>query len=419
MPSARTRAAAPQDSAPTTDQHTDWIGVALGLGLACLGAFQLFKLPSVMPILLESYGYDRALAGGFMSIYAAAGLLLSLIFGRWITRRGAFVPALAALAVISAGNLLGLLAPALGLVMLAARALEGIGFTVLAIAGPVLANRHAAPRHRPLVIGMTAGWIPVGQLTAGGLAPLLVESFGWQALWLVGLVLNVAMALWLIKRRAVIDHEPAAPSGNGRAPMPKLAPSLILMLVVTGGIFLCWSGQYFAAMTWLPQYFVESQGLSIAWAQLSSLLPVIVLLGFNLATGVLIGRGLPIGALLTLALASQAILWWCLPALDSAGLALGVAALVIYGIGAGISPTCLFAIPNALVGVQKTQARAFGVIMTGRNLGVLLGPVVLAEVYKSAQSWTVAAPVFGGATLFAMLLGLFLWVRLSRLQHAA
>lgn len=402
----------------TRDQHTDWVGVALGLGLACLGAFQLFKLPFVMPILLESYGYDRVLAGGFMSIYAAAGLLLSVPFGRWITGHGAFTPVLAALAVISAGNLLGLLAPEQGLVMLAARALEGIGFTVLAIAGPVLANRHAAPRHRPVVIGMTAGWIPVGQLTAGGLAPLLADGLGWQALWIIGLGLNAAMLLWLLKRRAIVETEPGGHGeSTNRGKMPTLSPALLILLIVTGGVFLCWSGQYFAAMTWLPQYFVEAQGLSLAWAQIGSLLPVAVLLGVNLITGMLIGRGLSIGALLSLALASQALLWWCLPALDGAGLALGAAALVLYGIGAGVSPTCLFAMPNALVGVQRSQARAFGIIMTGRNLGVLLGPVVLAEAYKRAENWTVAAPVFGSATLVALLLGFVLWAGLARLRH--
>ena len=401
-----------------SEQKTDWSGVALGLGLACLGAYQLFKLPPVLPILLESYGYDRSLAGGFMSIYAAAGLLLSLIFGRWITRRGATVPVLWALGSISAGNLLGLLAPELGSVMLASRGLEGIGFTVLAISGPVLANRNAGPRHRPLVIGMTAGWIPVGQLTAGGLAPLMVAGPGWQGLWVAGLAINGAMALWLLRRRAQGRSESQAQQVDDQT-ATRLGIGLIILLMVTGSIFLFWSGQYFAAMTWLPQYFVEAQGLPLAWAQLGSLLPVAVLLGVNLLTGMAIGRGWSIGALLTLALLSQALLWWLLPLLDDAGLTFGVIALIAYGIGAGISPTCMFAMPNALVGIAATQARAFGIIMTGRNLGVLLGPVVLAEAYKSAGSWSFAAPVFGSATLVAVGLAVILWVGLRRADATA
>ncbi len=420
MASGKGRDRAAGAAVGAAEPATDWNGVAIGLALSFLGAYHLFKLPPVLPVLLEAYAYDRTLAGGFMSIYAAAGLLLSVLFGRRITAAGSFRPSLAALAVVSLGNLLGLVAPEQPLVMLASRGLEGIGFTTLAIAGPVLANRHAAARHRPLVIGMTASWIPFGQLSAAGLATLVVDWPGWQALWLVGLALNAGMALWLLARRSQLEAEAAqgGPGAGGAGAAPaRLGSGLLIMLVVTAGIFLCWSGQYFAAMTWLPQYFVEAQGLSLAWAQLSSLLPAAVLMAFNLLTGLLIGRGLPIGALLSVALASQALLWWCLPALDQAGLLFGVIALVAYGIGAGICPTCLFAMPNALMGVQSNQARAFGVIMTGRNLGVLLGPVVIAEAYKAADSWTVAAPVFGTSTLVAMVMSFGLWVGLSRMRR--
>jgi hypothetical protein len=33
-------------------------GVAFGLGLAFLAAYQQFKLPVVLPVLLADYGYD-------------------------------------------------------------------------------------------------------------------------------------------------------------------------------------------------------------------------------------------------------------------------------------------------------------------------------------------------------------------------
>jgi len=48
--------------------------------------------------------------------------------------------------------------------VLAARGLEGVAFAVLAICGPVLANRKAPPGYLPVVAGLTAAWIPIGQL---------------------------------------------------------------------------------------------------------------------------------------------------------------------------------------------------------------------------------------------------------------
>ena len=395
-----------------TTQRSDWAGVAFGLALASFGAFQQFKLPPVLPLLLEAYGYDRALAGGLMSIYAAAGLLLSLAFGRWIMRAGVGRPLILALVAMTAGNLLGLLAPQSGAVMLTARGLEGLAFAVLAIAGPVLANRHVTEQRRGIVIGLTAAWIPLGQIAAGALAPLLVPRFGWQSLWLVALAATAAMALCLALRyRAEARATPVAEAAGGGSDGFR---GRRISLAVAGAIFLFWSGQYFAAMTWMPQYLFEAQGQSLAQAQLGSLLPVVVLLAFNLITGYWLGRGVSLAGLLIVALASQAALWLLLPFLDTAGLGLGLAALVAYGIGAGISPTCLFAMPNRLVGAGPAQARAFGIIMTGRNVGVLLGPVVLAEAFKLTGSWNTAAPIFGGATAVALLLAILLAGRLRR-----
>ena len=52
--------------------ETDWTGVAFGISLACLVAFQQFKLPPVLPRMIAAYGWDRSLAGGFMAVYAVA-----------------------------------------------------------------------------------------------------------------------------------------------------------------------------------------------------------------------------------------------------------------------------------------------------------------------------------------------------------
>jgi hypothetical protein len=44
--------------------------------------------------------------------------------------------------------------------------------------------------------------------------------------------------------------------------------------------------------------------------------------------------------------------------------------------------------------------------MTGRNIGVLAGPLLLAEI--SAADWTAAVPVFGGTGAIAALAGIWL-----------
>jgi len=398
-------------------ERSNWSVICYGLGLAYLAAYQQFKLPPALPVLLDTYGYERTLAGGFMSVYAVAGLLLSVPLGRLVARAGPAGPVLAALGLTALGNGLALAAPANGWAMLAARGVEGVGFAVLAIAGPVLANAHASARHLPIVIGLTAAWIPIGQVVATALAPLTlgVEGLGWRALWWAGIAGAGFMAVWTARLGTVGAPRPpraagagAEASGGQAAPDPDgaMARARRRALILAGAVFMLWAGQYFAYMTWLPQYLVEVHGFSPAMAALGYIVPVAVLIPTNLATGLALRAGAPVGVLLVAGLATQTVVWMLVP-VTGGGVA-GAISLVAYGLGAGVCPTCLFAMPSIVAGPRGRAATAFGTIMTGRNLGVLAGPVLLAQAFEIAGGWSVAGPLFGAVTGAALGLGLWL-----------
>ena len=385
-------------------------GIAFGIGIACFAAYQQFKLPVVLPVLLARYDYDRTLAGACMSVYALAGLLLSLYAGRVVERRGAAAPAGVALGVMLAGSLLPLLAPAQGGLMLLGRGLEGIAFAVLGICGPVIANANATPRQMPLVIGLTAMWIPVGQLCAAALAPLALATGGWALLWWVGAAGCVVLLVLAARLRRVpgVALAPAPPAALGSAPSRGERATLSIAALIFG----LWSGQYFAFMTWMPHFLVETRGFDVSGALAPYVLPVVLVLLFNLATGAALRAGLSLGIMMAGGLAAQAVVWWALP-FAGAGWP-GAALLVVYGVSAGVVPACLFGIPRAVAGASGRTAAAFGYLMTGRNLGVLIGPILLAQVVKSSGAWTATWPLFGALTTLALALGATLARRLAR-----
>jgi len=375
--------------------ETDWAGVGFGVTLAALVAYQQFKLPPVLPTLLERFGYDRALAGGFMSIYALVGLLFSVPIGRWLARCGAMRGVAAAALLMVAGNGLSLLAPQSGWVMLAGRAFEGCSFAFGAILGPAIAGGCASPRHRHFAIALVSAWIPIGQITAGLGAPLALAAGRWQDLWLAGIAATVALWLWslTLARRDALNLGNA---GRGMAE-PPLSARENRALLIGSGIFLLWAGQYYAYMTWLPQYLVEARALGPVAAVFGYLLPVVVLMGFNLVTGEILRRGMSVTLLLLIGVASQAITWWLTPLAQSDDA--GIALLIVYGIGAGITPTCLFALPGAILG-RAAGPHAFAVIMTGRNVGVLIGPIMLA-LLQGHGGWSAVAPLLALTTSLA------------------
>jgi MFS family permease len=100
------------------------------------------------------------------------------------------------------------------------------------------------------------------------------------------------------------------------------------------------------------------------------------------------------------ALIIQALSWWAVPFVQSTGA--GIASLLVYGATAGLVPGCLFAMPSAALGSGARTAMAFGIIMTGRNMGVLAGPIVLAGAFEWTGDWSLASPIFGTATTLCL-----------------
>ena len=367
--------------------------IAFGLAIAAFAAFQQFKMPVVMPILLDRFHYDRFLAGSFMSVYALIGLVVSIKLGGLLERKGVISPILAGLTLFVAGAGLTLALPQFGWVVLAGRALEGLGFAVIAIAGPVLANGNAAPRQLPVVAGLTAAWIPIGQLTATALAGL-----GWERLWWLSILGSLVFALWAL---ALGRKNPGFAGIQGK---PKNVPHkpLVLtkqqrrILLIIAGLFMLWACQYFAYMTWLPQYLVEVYDLGVTGALLGYVVPVALVALCSSMTGFLFRAGFSLGWLATCGLVLQSLVWWTMPYIDST--TLGLLSLVIYGSAGGIIPACLFAAPSRAMASGRDTAKAFGIVMTGRNSGVLIGPVLLAQAYKMTGTWNEASPIFGVVT---------------------
>jgi len=347
-----------------------------------------------------------------MSIYAAIGLVTSALLGLRLQRHGMPPFLLAAALFFIIGSVLTLAAPAAVPLMFLARGLEGLGFAILAVAAPVLATTSASNRHKSLAIALFAAWIPLGQLIAMAIAHPFVGKAEWRPIWWVGIGLTVLVVTW--GWRAAIQNMPrhsAAKSGGPR-PLRDFSRRHQWALVLVAATFTLWSTEMFAMLTWLPQYLVESRGLGAESTILAYAIPSILILIFSIASGFLLRAGVPLAPVLAVSLALQATVWFVLPYLDSS--ALGLAGLIIFGVAAGISATFLFAAPALILGAGNAGGSAFGVVMTGRNFGVLLGPILLPPVLLSMGSWQGVGQVFGGVSLAGALAAVALGAMLAR-----
>jgi MFS family permease len=379
-----------------------------------LAAYQLFKLTPCLPILLDIYQYDRTLAGACMSVYAAAGLILSVPLGQRVEKIGLVPLAIGALGLMCLGNLLGVILPESGILMLISRGIEGMAFAGMAIIGPVLANRHVSTRWLPVVVSLTAIWVPVGQLLSTVLAPYAIVHLGWQWLWYFGILLSVFLMLWTawLSHRGMFALSPQRVTKVSSKNTSVLSPQERYLLMAAAVIFMMFSIQYFAFMTWLPQYLIEAHGLSLSDSIWGYALPVVVVIIVSLITAGLLQSGIKTGSLLVVGTGIITSVWSLVSSTDD--VVFGIIPLIIYGIGAGIVPTILFAMPMTITGQGGATASAFGIIMTGRNVGVLIGPVLLAGVFTHTGSWQMVPLVFALVTIIGFMVSIWFAFKLTK-----
>ena len=398
-------------SRPNTQRvSTNWTGVSYGIVLGFVAAYFQFKIPPVLPILLNDHNYDKFIAGGFMSIFAIAGMIISVSIGKQITKHGAIKYLGGAFILLMTGSILGLLAPESGTVMLLSRMIEGFGAAVLAVCMPAFANMNAGPRHLPIIIALQATWIPVGQLIANLIAQPAVAIGEWQPVWWTGIFATIAIGTWtlfLIRSNRVDFGSQVEELKNSETikiqPIKKEEKKKLYLASV---LFFLWQAQFMAYFTWLPVYLVDVRDFTADDAVMINQIPVIILLLFALITGLILKSGVGVFPLLVSSLTLQAVSWFLIPIADN--LFIGTLSLVAWGIAAGITPTCLWSLPSVLLGGHRADTQAFALVLTGRYLGILAGPLIAVAVYKITENWMSAAFTFGGITIICSLATLYL-----------
>jgi predicted MFS family arabinose efflux permease len=407
----------------TTD--TNWTGVSYGIVLGFIAAYFQFKVPPVLPVMFELYGYGTYSAGGFMSIFAVAGMLVSVRIGRGIRQNGAKQYLFAAFALMLAGTAIGLGWPESSYIMLFSRTIEGFGAAVLAVCMPAFANMSAGPKHLPIIIAAQATWIPVGQLVANIVAQPSVAAGSWQPVWVFGALVTILMALWTgyILAKGKVPGLASVPRSQSANTSPDKGPTTASPMTkpesralwLAAILFFLWQAQFTAYFTWLTVYLVDVRGFTADGAVLTNQIPVVVLLVFALLGGVLLKTGLGVIKLLTMALGLQTLGWLMIPFAGEP--AIGLASLIVWGIAAGLTPTSLWALPSTLLGAHRAGTDAFAVVLTGRYLGILAGPLIAAAAFEITGNWN-SVPYTFAVMAIATMAGTILFGGQMRAVHS-
>ncbi len=356
----------------------------MALGAGILAGFQVGKVPPALPVLRETLGLDLVTAGWLTSIYYGIGAVVAVAVGLLSDRAGPRRLMLAGVACLGAGSLMGGLVND-GAWLLVARFFEGFGFVGITVTAPKLIAVAARPQDHGLAFGIWGAYMPIGMAIAMLVAPASLDALGWRGFWLVSaalVALFMAGLAWSLRlQRWPVRFEAQALDWPGvRATLAR--PALWLF----GLCFAFYTLQWFAIMSWLPTFLIETQDRSAAGAAIWGAVVVGINALGNFAAAWLMHRGAPRWALIGVA--------FLVMGGTSAGIFLSgtpgdlkiVLAFAFSAIG-GLLPAAAIAGAAAHAPTAAFVAMASGFVVQGAALGSLFGPPVMAIAVEGLGGW--------------------------------
>lgn len=374
--------AAPRRAGSVTD--LSWMAIVC---VGVVAAMHIWKLPSALASIDSELGLGLVRAGVLLGIIQVASMLGGLAVAWFGEQLGLRRMLAAGLVLLAAGSCAGAFATGVPLLM-ASRAVEGVGFLLCTVLAPALIRECCPPSRLNAAMAGWGAFQGTAALLGFAVSALLLEAVSWRVLWLAMAVFALAMLVPLLK---LVPAEEAKPGGQG----VESAGRLVLATVRSGGpwiaglVFACYTIQWMAVMGFLPSIYQAVGASSLAAGLLSALVGGVNVLG-ALGSGVLMQRGSNPNAMLVVCFSVMALSSVGVFAFDwgaGAGLIVQLAFAVLFSMVGGAAPAILSRIAVDLAPSGGSVAAVIGLMQQIFNVGNFFGPFLIAWVALAVGGW--------------------------------
>lgn len=352
--------------------------------------FALQSAPPLLPTITEHFQLTHAEASLVMLLVALPAMLLSIPAGFLVDRYGNKRVGAIGLLVVFSGALFTALAPSFT-TLLVGRTLVGIGSALVFTAVPPLLFQWFSGRELGLAMGIWAFNMPLATVLAFNTLGRVEMAYGLKAAFdipaVIGLIMLILFPL-LVEEKRDARHRAfsvgALKKGN-----------IWLLGFIWGAINVAVIG----LTTWGSTIFTQFKGIPPIQADFLAGLIMLLLFTTPLA-GYLSGRLGVRRPLILISTLGMVVMLALIPGVN--GMAL-VATLVVLGLFVALAPPAIFSLPPVLVG-QENVGVGFGVLNTGVNMGIVVGPLIVGASLDLVHSQQVPFLIMSFFSLVAAFL---------------
>ncbi len=381
--------------------QTRWPTVFLALTGGIIAAAHFGKMPPSLPTLRADLGLSLVQGGWAVSIFSLIGLVFGILAGILSDSLGARRVLALGLAFLALGSVAGSLSDSESM-LLASRALEGVGFLLAATSGGALIAQSSSANDLKRSLGLWSTYMPAGSALMILTAPLFLDNLGWRGLFQMIALLSFIWVLLLFRN--------SQPTATSRASWRQLPGNLRMVISAPGPVvlslsFALYTFQWVTLMVWLPSAMIETEGLSPAFAAMLTAVIVAANIIGNLGAGWLQHKGLTrsvilAGGAILMAVSAQGIFSEALPGLARFFLCL------VFSAAGGILPGIILSGAPAVSPRVDAIGATNGLMVQGSHLGQMIGPPVVATIVSTSGSWSSSVWAMNAAAAAIVLLAL-------------
>lgn len=388
-------------AAPNKKNLTHWYAWVV-LIVVWLAAFtapaNMVKVTALAAPIMEWFMIDEASVSWVMSMFYIMGCVFAFPAAGIMKKLGIRKTVVIALVFEIVGGALGVLSGNTLSVFMVSRALEGVSWGLLAVAGIPAISAWFAPAKRGLPMGIWGIWVAVAFIVGPLLFAGMFDSLGvWQPVWWLNVVFDAAiLVVFLLLYRDAdfsfddqgnrIEHaddgtEDEVPKGAYRTAFK--APAVLCAAIAM--LFMC--GAQMAIENFLPTYIFENLDASLTIANLVASGGAVAGVVFSIVLGKLSDLTGKTKVILVVTVVFGLIYSWI--AFQTTDLAVYIFIVICIGIAEGGGPAMLFTI-LAKGCPEEALPAGSAILAFMQNLGMLIGTTLIGTVVSNL-GWAVGA----------------------------